>query len=81
MSYLLLMSADSSQNHVANNHENKRGQKNDPTRKLVEKTFRGLWAKVIREKASAENADGIADDCDWDHQDWERITHPASTVG
>jgi hypothetical protein len=81
MGYFFLIFADSSQKHVANNHENKGGQKNDPTRKLVEKPFRGLWTKVIREKASSQNADGIADDCDWDHQDRERITHPAPTVG
>ena len=45
MSYLLLIFADSSQNHVANNHENKRDQKNDPTRELVEKPFSGLSAQ------------------------------------
>jgi hypothetical protein len=81
MSDLRLSVADSSQNHVANNHENKRNQKNDPPRELVEKPLRSLRPEVVSKKTSPHNARGIADDRQGDHQDGERIAHPAPTVG
>src|SRR5260370_32905564 len=77
MAALLPRSSESFQNRVAGKHQNEGCQKNHPARKFMEKTFGRLWAEAIGQNTRSHDSNRVADDGDRNHQDYQRVAHPA----
>src|SRR5216684_1750427 len=77
MAALLLRPSESFQDRVTDKHQNEGRQKNHPARKFMKETFGRLWAEVIRQHASSHDSNRVADDGNGNHQNHQRVAHPA----